>query len=61
MSLLTAFASAAATAYAIAYVAHCEWGLSRIKIREDALALAALLGVALTVKTLLRRKKNKGS
>ena len=53
MSVLTALASAAATAYALAYVAHSEWGLSRIKIREDALALAALLGVALTVKTLL--------
>jgi hypothetical protein len=61
VSLLTALASAAATAYALAYVAHSEWGLSRIKIREDALALAALLGVALTVTTVLRRKKNKGS
>jgi len=61
MRLLTAFASAAATAYALAYVAHSEWGLSRINIREDALALATLLGVALTVKTWLRRKNNKGS
>jgi hypothetical protein len=61
MSLLTALASAAATAYALAYVAHSEWGLSRTDIRQDALALAALLGVALTVKTWLRRKKNRGS
>ena len=61
MSLLTALASAAATAYALAYVAHSEWGLSRIKIREDALVLAALLGVAVTAKTVMRRKNNKGS
>ena len=61
MRLLTAFASAAATAYALAYLAHSEWGVSRIDIREDALALAALLGVALTVKTWLRRKNNRGS
>jgi hypothetical protein len=61
MRLLTAFASAAAAAYVLAYLAHSEWGLSRANIREDALALAALLGVALTVKTWLRRKNNKGS
>jgi len=61
MSVLTALASAAATAYALAYVAHSEWGMSRIRIREDALALAAMLGVALTVNTLLGLKKNKGS
>jgi hypothetical protein len=57
MSLLTALASAAATAYALAYVAHSEWGISRVKIREDALVLAALLGVAMTVKIVLQRKK----
>ena len=61
ISLLTALASATATAYALAYVAHSEWGLSRIKIREDALALAAMVGVALTLKMVLRGKKNKGS
>jgi hypothetical protein len=61
MSLLTALASATATAYALAYVAHSEWGLSRMKIREDALALAALVGVAFTLKVVLRGKKNKGS
>jgi hypothetical protein len=57
MSLVTALASAAATAYALAYVAHSEWGISRVKIREDALVLAALLGVAMTVKIVLQRKK----
>jgi hypothetical protein len=61
MSLLTALASAAATAYALAYVAHSEWGIARITIRRDALALAALLGVALTIQTMLRRSKNRGS
>jgi hypothetical protein len=61
MRLLTALASAAATAYALAYLAHSEWGFSRTNIREDALALAALLGVALTVKTWLRRRNKKGS
>jgi hypothetical protein len=61
MSLLTALASATATAYALAYVAHSEWGLSRTRIREDALALAALVVVALTAKMVLRGKNNKGS
>ena len=61
MRLLTALASAAATAYALAYLAHSEWGLSRTNIRQDALALAALLGVALTVKIWLRRRNKKGS
>jgi len=61
MSILTALASAAATAYALAYVAHSEWGISRIRIREDALVLAALLGVAVTAKVVLQRKRNKGS
>jgi hypothetical protein len=61
MSLLTALASAAATAYALAYVAHFEWGLSRIKIREDALALAAVLGIALTTKAVLQRRNNRES
>jgi hypothetical protein len=61
MSLLTALASAAATAYALAYVAHSEWGISRVQIREDALALAALLGVGLAAKIVLQRKNNKGS
>ena len=57
MRLLTALVSAAATAYALAYAAHCEWGISRSKIREDALMLALLLGVAMTVNIVLRRKK----
>jgi formate hydrogenlyase subunit 3/multisubunit Na+/H+ antiporter MnhD subunit len=61
MSLFSALASAAATAYSLAYMAHSEWGISRTRIREDALVLAALLGVALTVNIVLQRKKNKRS
>jgi hypothetical protein len=60
MSLFTALASAAATAYALAYVAHAEWGVSRIVIREDAIGMAGLLGIVLVAKVMLRRK-NKGS
>jgi hypothetical protein len=60
MSLLTALASAAATAYALAYMAHAEWGMSRIVIREDAVGMAGLLGAAIVARILLRRKK-KGS
>lgn len=61
MSLLTALASAAATAYALAYIAHAEWGLRRIVIREDAIGMAGLLGGAIIVKMMLQRKKKKGS
>jgi hypothetical protein len=57
MSLLMALASAAATAYALAYMAHAEWGLSRIVIREDAIGMAGLLGVAIIAKMVFRRKK----
>jgi hypothetical protein len=60
MKLFTALASATVTAYALAYIAHFELGLSRLKIREDALAAVGLLVVALTVKIVFRRK-NKGS
>jgi hypothetical protein len=60
MSLFTALASAAATAYALAYMAHAEWGLSRIVIREDAIGMAGLLGTAIVAGIILRRK-NKGS
>jgi hypothetical protein len=60
MSLLTALASAAATAYALAYLAHAEWGLSRIVIREDAIGMAGLLGIAIIARIVFRRK-NKGS
>jgi hypothetical protein len=60
MSLFTALASAAATAYALAYVAHAEWGLSRIVIREDAIGMAGLLGAAILARFILGRK-NKGS
>lgn len=57
MSLLTALASAAATAYALAYMAHVEWGLSRLVIREDAIGMAGLVGVAITARMAFRRKK----
>jgi hypothetical protein len=60
MSLLTALASAAATAYVMAYMAHAEWGISRIVIREDAMGAAGLLGIAIVVRIVFRRK-NKGS
>jgi hypothetical protein len=60
MSLFTALASATATAYALAYMAHAEWGLSRIVIREDAIGMAGLLGTAIVARIILRRK-NKGS
>jgi hypothetical protein len=60
MKLFTALASATVTAYALAYFAHFELGLSRIKIREDALAAIGVLVVVLTVKIVFRRK-NKGS
>ncbi len=60
ISLLAGLASAAATAYALAYMAHAEWGLSRVVIREDAVGLAGLLGVAIIAKMVFRRKK-KGS
>lgn len=60
MSLLTALTSAAATAYALAYVAHAEWGMSRIVIREEAIGMAGLLAVAIVARIIFRRKK-KGS
>jgi hypothetical protein len=61
MRLFTALASATVTAYALAYIAHFELGLSRLKIREDALAAVGLLVVALTVRIVFRRKNNRGS
>jgi hypothetical protein len=61
MSLMTALASAAATAYALAYITHAEWGLSRVVIREDAMGMAGLLGVAIIAKIVFQRRKKKGS
>lgn len=61
MNMLAALASAPATAYALAYIAHTEWGFSRAHIREDALALAAVLVVAMTAKILLQSRRNRGS
>jgi hypothetical protein len=57
MSLLTGLGSAAAPADALAYMAHAEWGLSRIVIREDAIGMAGLLGIAIIAKMVFRRKK----
>ena len=45
VSLMAARVSAAATAYALAYKA-CRRGLSRPVIRENAIGMAGLLGVA---------------
>jgi hypothetical protein len=59
LSLFSALASAAATAYALDYVIHTEWGLSPVTIRRDAIAAAGLLVCATVVKALVRR--NKGS
>ena len=59
LSLFSALASAAATAYALDYVIHNEWGLSLITIRRDAMAAAGLLVFATIVKALVRR--NTGS
>ncbi len=61
MRLYLALASAIATAYALAYMAHADWGLSQIRIREDALAAVGLLVVALTAKIVFQGKKNGGS
>ncbi len=59
--LLTAFVSATATAYALAYVAHAEWGLRRVVIREEAMGLAALLAIAIIAGMVFQRNRNKGS
>ncbi len=61
MRLYAALASAIAVAYALAYIAHSDWGLSQIKIREDALAAVGLLVVAVTVKVAFQGKKNRES
>ncbi len=57
MSWLTALVSATITAYALAYVAHAEWGLRRIVIREDALGMAAVLGIAIMARIIFQRRK----
>ena len=59
MSLLTAFASAMATAFALDYMAHAEWGLSPVVIRRDALVVAGVLAVATIIKALIERKRNR--
>jgi hypothetical protein len=57
MRVLTALASATVTAYALAYITHAEWGLSRIVIREDALGMAGVLGIAIMARIILQRSK----
>jgi hypothetical protein len=59
--LLTAFVSAIATAYALAYVAHAEWGLRRVVIREEAMGMAAILAIAIIARMVFQRNRNKGS
>ena len=60
MSLFTALASATVTAYAIAYVTHFEWHVSRIAVRRDALIVAAFLGVVVGIKVLFQRRRKRG-
>jgi hypothetical protein len=61
MSLFTALASATVTAYAIAYVTHFEWHVSRITVRKDALIIAAFLGVVLGLKAVFQKRRKSGS
>jgi hypothetical protein len=59
--LLTGFVSATATAYALAYVAHAEWGLRRVVIREEAMGMAAILAIAMIARIVFQRNRKKGS
>jgi hypothetical protein len=61
MSLFAAIASAAATAFALDYITHAEWGLSLIVIRRDALVIAGFVTLAMITKALLQRKKKRDS
>lgn len=58
MRLLTALASATVAAYGLAYITHAEWGLRRLVIREDALGMAGVLGIAIMAKIIFRRRKS---
>ena len=60
VSLFTALATAAATAFALEYLIHAEWGFHRLAIREDALGAAGLLIVLLGLRIVFARNK-KGS
>ena len=57
MRMLTALASASVTAYALAYITHAEWGFRRIVIREDALGMAGVLGIAIMARIIFQRSK----
>jgi hypothetical protein len=57
ISLFTALTTAAATAFALEYMIHAEWGLHRVAIREDALGAAGVLIVLLGLKAIFARKK----
>jgi hypothetical protein len=57
MSLLTALASATATAFALDYMARAEWGLTLVVIRRDALVVAGVLAFATIVMAVIERKR----
>ena len=60
IGLFTALATAAATAFALEYMIHAEWGFRGVTIREDALGIAGLLIVLLGLRAVFTRNK-KGS
>ncbi len=57
MSRFNAIASALAVAYALAYITHSEWGISRVAVRHDAMAVAALIAASLVARAIFRRKQ----
>jgi hypothetical protein len=59
--VLTAFVSAALTAYALAYIAHAEWGLRRAVIREEAIGMAAILVMTMIATMIFQRNGKNGS
>ena len=59
MSQFTALVSAIATAFALGYVAHAEWGVALVVIRRDALVVAGVLAFATIVKALIERNGNR--
>ena len=59
MSLITALASATATAFALDYMARTEWGLTPVVIWRDALVVAGILAFATIVKILIEIKWNR--
>ena len=59
MSLFTALVSATATALALDYVAHAEWGLTLVVIRRDALVGAGVFAFATIIIALIERTRNR--